>query len=133
MNDSEQFAASSEPISPKPESFAAQFDGFQRIFSAALVALLFLSVTWNIFLIRQTGFIRNDLKTVRPQISLMMANYQKAEEPQIKSFLNALIAFGQKHPDFNPILTKYKIPLTPVAKTPGTTPAATSAVPASKK
>ena len=126
MNDSEQFDAAPDFESSRPENSEAQFESFQKLFFATLVALLILSLSWNLFLIRQTGFVRRDLKTVRPQIGQLVANYQKTEDPEIKRFINALVAFGRTHPDFNPILVKYKIPLTPAPAAPAGTPPATS-------
>src|SRR3954471_16258901 len=85
------------------------YDQLRQLFVAALVAMLILSVGVNYFLFQQKSFVQKDLETVRPQLSLLLANYQKVEDPQIKSFVNALVGYGRTHPDFNPILAKYKI------------------------
>lgn len=82
----------------------------QKLFIASLVALLILGISVDYFLIRQMNFIQKDLETVRPQLTLLLANYQKVEDPQIKSFVGALVNYARTHPDFNPILAKYKIP-----------------------
>jgi hypothetical protein len=85
------------------------YDQLRQLFVAALVAMLILSVGVIYFLYQQQKFVQKDLETVRPQLSLLLANYQKVEDPQIKTFVNALVAYGRTHPDFNPILAKYKI------------------------
>lgn len=109
MNDPENFDSPPGVDSSAPESLEKQFESLRQLFFATLVALLIFSVGFNVFLIRQTTYIRKDLNAMRPQVSQLIANYQKTEEPQIKSFVNALVAFGKSHPDFNSILAKYKI------------------------
>lgn len=86
-----------------------QYETLRKLFVATLVALIILSGALNIFFLRQLIFIRKDLEAVRPQINQLLANYQATEDPQIKSFLSSLVGYGRAHPDFIPILVKYKI------------------------
>lgn len=107
MNDSESFDAA--PNFDADENFRQQFEGLRKLFLVALVALIILGISLNVFLLRQTAFVRKDLQTVRPQVNQLLANFEKHEEPQIKSFVNALIGFSKTHPDFKPILIKYNV------------------------
>lgn len=97
----------------------AQFEGLRKLFIATLVAMLVLGISLNIFLLRQTAIVRKDLQNIRPQVDQLVANFQKNEEPEMKRFVNALIEFSKTHPEFKPILSKYKItvemPMTPPA------------------
>lgn len=129
MNDSEKFDSAPEFQSPVAKSSEDRFEALQKLFFAMLVAVLIMSLSLNVFLVRQTIFARTDLETVRLQMNLLNANYQKFEEPQIRGFVNALIGFGQTNPDFVPILTKYKLPLTPIPSG----PAAVSPAPVAPK
>ncbi len=129
MNDSEKFDAVPEFEPTGAKTPDDRFETLQKLFFATLVAVLIISVSLNVFLVRQTIFARTDLKSVRQQISVLSANYQKVEEPQIRGFVNALIGFGRTNPDFVPILTKYKLPLTPIASE----PAAVSPAPVAPK
>jgi hypothetical protein len=122
MNDSESFDAPPEFL-PDETKLKVEFEGLRKLFLAALVALLILGISLNVFLLRQTTIVRKDLQIVRPQLSQLVANFEKSEEPQIRSFVNALVGFSKTHPDFKPILTKYNITseipsVTAPAKTP---------------
>lgn len=108
MNDSELFDAAPD-VGPAETNLQIQFEGLRKLFLATLVALLILGISLNVFLLRQAAFARKDLQVVRPQVKQLLANFEKSEEPQIKSFVNALIGFSKTHPDFKPILAKYNI------------------------
>jgi hypothetical protein len=108
MNDSESFDAAPD-FGPEPTDLQMQVEGLRKLFLAALVALLILGISLNVFLLRQTAFVRKDLQAVRPQVQQLLVNFQKNEEPQIKSFVNALVGFSKTHPDFKPILAKYNV------------------------
>lgn len=124
MNDSENF---SSELSSAGQTESQAYESLRKIVLATLVALLILGGSINIFLLRQMVFMRKDLDAVRPQVKQLMENYQKIEEPQIKSFVNALANFGRTHPDFQTILAKYKIaPQAQVATPPTGVPAATN-------
>ena len=51
------------------------------------------------------------------QATAMSENW-KQNQPQINNFINQLVAYGQAHPDFKPVLAKYGIapdPAHPIA------------------
>lgn len=110
MNDSE--SPDARPDFGPEETHAdlqSQFDGMRKLFTAALAALLIMGISLNVFLLRQTAFVRRDLQNARPKVTQLTVNFEKGEEPQITKFVNALIVFSRSHPDFKPILAKYKI------------------------
>jgi len=125
MNDSEKFD-SPPAVGPDPKNLQEQQEVLRKLFLSTLVAVLIMSGSLTVFLIRQVMFVRRDLESVRPQIEQLVKNYQQIEEPQINSFINTLVNFSRTHPEFNPVLAKYKIapaiaaPVTPtgVATTP---------------
>jgi hypothetical protein len=108
MNDSEKFDAPPDFGADEPD-LQVQLEGLRKLFVATLVAVLILGISLNIFLLRQTAFVRRDLQMVRPQVTQLLANFEKNEEQKIKGFINSLIEFSKAHPDFKPILTKYNI------------------------
>ncbi len=108
MHESESISSENTPRGAN-NLRSADLEDCRRIFLIALVSALIMGLSLNFFFIKQMSFLRKDLETVRPQIVQVLANYQNVEDPQIKAFINALVAYGRTHPDFNPILAKYKI------------------------
>jgi len=136
MDDSKQFdppADLSSGTACTSSSMQEQYESLRKLFLAALFALVFFGFSLNIFLMRQMIFVRKELEAVRPQINQMVENYTKNEEPQIRGFVNSLITYSQTHPDFNPVLAKYKIVATPQAAAAPAAPAGAPAAPAKKK
>ncbi|MEO6181924.1 MAG: hypothetical protein ABIP71_02220 [Verrucomicrobiota bacterium] len=110
MNDPENFDSPPNlPAEAKKSGAPEQYETLRKLFIATLIALLILSGALNIFFLRQMIFVRKDLDVVRPQVNQLVANYRATEDPQIKNFLSSLVGFGRTHPDFIPILVKYKI------------------------
>jgi hypothetical protein len=85
-----------------------------------LVALIVVSGTLTVFLYRQTSLTRKDMEAVRPQAEQLVATFRQ-EQPVIAGFVNELVAYGQKHPEFVPVLAKYGI--APVKGIPAGAPA----------
>ena len=82
-----------------------------------LVALIVVSGTLTVYLYRQSSLAGKD----QLQAEQLSQNLAKNEAGVI-NFINQLVAYGQTHPDFVPVLTKYGI--APVAGVPVTAPAA---------
>jgi hypothetical protein len=108
MNDSKSSDAPSDFGSDTKE-LRAQQNVLRKLLIAMLVAMLITSGSLAVFLIPQVIFVGKDLETTRPQVNKLVADYQQFEEPQIKNFIGALVNFSRQHPDFTPILAKYKI------------------------
>jgi hypothetical protein len=117
----------SDPV-VEPENLGAQCAALQRQVFTLLIALFVVSGTLTVFLWRQARYAQKDIEAVKaPAAQLIQAFNQ--EKPGMDKFVGQLVEYGRAHPDFVPILNKYRIPLTttsaPVA--PAVTPAATPA------
>ena len=69
-----------------------------------LVALIVVSGTLTVYLFRQASLTGHDLTQSKQLEKLVTQN-----EVSIKNFVDQLVAYAQKHPDFQPVLTKYGI------------------------
>jgi hypothetical protein len=124
MSDPEQFDAAPD-FGPEPKRLQEQHEDLRRLFQNALVAILIVSGSLAIFLVRQATAVRRDLKNIGPQINQMISNYRTNDEPQVNNFISSLVTFARTNSDFNPILAKYKIdPKTFVPASPTAAPAA---------
>ncbi|MGD0614675.1 MAG: hypothetical protein ABSA69_04435 [Verrucomicrobiota bacterium] len=80
----------------------------QRRTTLLLMGLIVLSFTLAFFVgfqVRRTG---KDLDAIRPQARQMTAASEK-EEPTINAFMAKLTEYGRTHPDFAPIMAKYRM------------------------
>ncbi len=89
---------------------------------AQLVALVVVSGTLTVFLYRQASVAGKDLETVKPQAQQLINAFNQ-NQGAVMNFVNEVVAYGEKHPEFKPVLTKYGI-----APVPGV-PAGTAAAP----
>ena len=124
----------------EPENLGAQCAALQRQVFTLLIALFVVSGTLTVFLWRQARYAQKDIEAVKaPAAQLIQAFNQ--EKPGMDKFVGQLVEYGRTHPDFVPILNKYRIPLTstptavaPATAVPAATPAAVpAATPAPKK
>jgi hypothetical protein len=80
----------------------------QRQTTRLLLGLIVLSFTLAFFVgfqVRRTG---KDLDVVRPQ-ARQMAKATDQEEPTINAFIAKLADYGRTHPDFAPLMAKYRL------------------------
>jgi len=91
-----------------------------------LVALIVLSGTVTVYLFRQASMAGKDLEQLKPQATQVINGFNQNQQLMV-NFINQLVAYGQAHPDFKPVLAKYGI-----APVPGV-PAGAPAAPATKK
>jgi hypothetical protein len=96
---------------PAPDEQANLAACLQRQITLLLLAMIIVSGTLSTYLFYQARTLNRDLTELQPQARLVVENYDN-NLPHIQKFVQALIAYGQKHPDFEPILKKYGIPLT---------------------
>ena len=87
-----------------------------------LVALIVVSGTLTVYLYRQASLAGKDLSQGQQLAAALNQN-----EVMVQNFVTRLVQYGERHPDFVPVLKKYGI--APVAGM----PAATSAPAAPKK
>jgi hypothetical protein len=105
-----------QTTAPVPDEQASLVASLRCSITVLLLALIIVSGTLTIYLFYQARTFGNDLAALEPQARLVVDNYNK-NLPNIQKFIQALVEYGQKHPDFQPILKKYGIPLTLPAAT----------------
>jgi type II secretory pathway component PulF len=81
-----------------------------------LVALIVISGTLTVFLYRQTSLAGKDIAQGQQMASMLNQN-----EAAMIGFVNRLVAYGEKHPEFVPVLKKYGV--APVPSVPAGAPA----------
>jgi hypothetical protein len=120
-----------ETNSPAPDQndLAAKVAALQRQVFTLLLALIVVSGTVVAYLGYESHHFGNDIEAINAQV--IRPYNQKI--PAISTFLNEIVAYGQTHPDFRPVLLKYGItpaPATnPPAKPAPTVPKPSPAVP----
>ncbi len=86
-----------------------------------LVALIVISGTLTVYLFRQASMAGKDLEQLKPQATQVINGFNQNQQLMV-NFINQLVAYGQAHPDFKPVLAKYGI--APVPGVPAGAPAA---------
>ena len=95
---------------PTLESLQEGYQSLRALFQFALVALILMSGSLNIFLFRQVSLVRVQVA----EMSQSIADYEKNKAPVMNAFLSKLQTFAKTNPDFAPILEKYlRAPTTP--------------------
>lgn len=117
MNDSGNSPSPVSPVLPVTADRSAQLgDQFRQLqlwMIATLAALVLLGASFSYHLFRQLSMIRKDLDA----LNLASQEYQTKREPIVTNIVMQLQAYGQKNPDFLPILERYGISPVP-PKTP---------------
>jgi hypothetical protein len=94
---------------PTIQELRQAYDSLRHLVISVLVLMVVVSGTLNLFLLRQAKYARADLAAIKPQVTQLVADYNKNKAPIIQDFARKLVDFGEKHPDFMPILQKYGI------------------------
>jgi hypothetical protein len=97
-----------EPATNFQGDLAAQVASLQRQVAVLLLALIVVSGTVTVYLWYQSRSSGRDLEAVRPQAVQVIQAFNQ-ERPGMEKFVGELVAYGQTHPDFRPILQKYGI------------------------
>jgi hypothetical protein len=134
-----QPAAPQSDANPELSELQAQCDSLRHVVFSLLVLVLIVCGSLDLFLLRQVKYVREELQGARPQITQMVAEYNKGTAPAIQNLIKQLTDFAHTHPDFTPTLAKYGIsaasattPAAPGKSAPVTTapaPTATKAAP----
>lgn len=106
----------SETDLPAPDDLAVQVVSLRRQITLLLLALTVVSGTLTTYLFYQSRTMGKDIAAFEPQARAIVQNYQ-ANLPHIQKFIQELVSYGKSHPEFQPILKKYGIPLTQPAVT----------------
>jgi hypothetical protein len=91
--------------SPAAPELSEQIAALQRQVSTLLLALIVVSGTLTVYLYRQANLTGKDIQAIKTQAIEPF----KQRQPAMDNFLNQLMAYGQTHADFRPILQKYGI------------------------
>ncbi|MBI4662611.1 MAG: hypothetical protein HY735_27680 [Verrucomicrobia bacterium] len=102
------------------------YRSLRTLLQIVLVSVLILTASVFVFLLREVGEARRQVK----ELTQFVANYEKNSVPHLRLFRDRLIEFAKHNPDFVPILSKYVHPTnyTNAAQVPGSPQ--TSQVPA---
>lgn len=96
-------------ISPAaPDELAGQVSSLQRQMTMLLLMLVVVSSTLTAYLFYQSRILGKDLDSTKPQAMQIIQNYNN-NVPQMQKLVQELVAYGQAHPDFQPILRTYGI------------------------
>ncbi len=94
-----------ETNSPAPADLGEQVAALQRQVFTLLLALIVVSGTLTVYLYRQSSLTGKDITAIKPQAQQLIQAY-KQNMPALETFVNQLVAYGQTHPDYRPILQK---------------------------
>lgn len=112
---SESSQPSSAPQRERPTHFSRvtveevfqHCQDLRTLLNATFVALLVLSFSVNLFLAKQMRQIRARVVEARPVVARMQAEFKK-KEPNMKNFVDALVAYGATDREFQNILGRYR-------------------------
>lgn len=113
----------SEINSPESSDLADQVASLQRQVSLLLFVLIVVSGTLAVFLFYQSRIMGKDIQAIRPQAAPIIQAYN-ANHVNMEKLIQQLVTYGQTHPDFQPILQKYRIVAAPAPGNPAAKPAA---------
>lgn len=102
------------------EDSNAEISALKNQVFTLLVALIVVSGTLTVFLYRQVSLTGKDLTAGR-QLEAMLNKNEAQNEQAVGAFINRLVEYGQKHPEFVPVLRKYGV--APVPGVPANAPA----------
>lgn len=110
MNSNETPVTPATPAaSADAQSVAIAIISLRAQLQATLIIMIMISGALNLYLLRQWLNARKDLAAVEPQVSQMVGEYQRMTVPLVSKFLSQLTDFSKVHPDFQPILARYRI------------------------
>jgi len=95
----------------------SEISALKRQMFTLLVALIVVSGTLTVYLYRQATITGRDIDAIRPQATQIIGAFNK-DQKLIVQFVNALVAYGQTHPDFQPVLRKYGVGVKPAGAPP---------------
>jgi hypothetical protein len=79
-----------------------------------LLALVVVSGTLTVYLYRQARLTGKDIAAIKPQAMQIIQTFSQ-NRVGMENFVKQLTAYGNLHPDFQPILRKYGIVPQPAA------------------
>lgn len=123
MNESEMNPSTPAELT---DSVTDQIAALRRQVSTLLLALIVVSGTLTVFLWYQSHVTGKAIEALKPE-AIRLTKVFEQNRPVMDKLVRQLIVYGQSHPDFQPILKKYGVPLTlPAATNPVSKPATTN-------
>lgn len=102
---------SASPSTPQPQTSARdRFRQLQALLLATILSLLVMSLGVNLFLFKQMRNTRAQVAGARAYVQNLSDQYQ-AKEPAMRQFVSGLEAFAAVHPDFQPVVRRYRASL----------------------
>lgn len=81
----------------------------QRQMTWLLVALIVVSCTLTVFLWRQVRYAKRDFEAMKAPATQIIQDFNQ-NKANMDAFVAKIADFGRTHPDFMPVLNKYRIP-----------------------
>ena len=97
-----------EMNSPAAADLGEQVAALQQQVFSLLLALVVVSGTLVAYLGYESHHLGKEVNAIRPGAQQLIQAY-KQNLPALETFVNQLVAYGQTHPDFRPVLQKYGI------------------------
>jgi hypothetical protein len=97
--------------SPAHNDLADLATSLRRQVTHLLLALIVISGTLATYLFYESHTIGGELTTLEPQAREIVRNYDN-NLPNVQKFIRALVAYGQTHPEYQPILKQNGLPVT---------------------
>lgn len=72
-----------------------QLDSLRRLLVSALILVIVVSGTFNIYLWRVVKNARTDTAAYRKQTTQMLAEYERVQQPAMQDFVRRLVEFGR--------------------------------------
>jgi len=113
MNDSEPSNQSSQ----QPDAVKLQCECLQKQVATLLIALVILSGILTIFLFRQMTYAQRDLNSVKPAGAQIIQDFNQ-NKANLETFVAKIAEYGRAHPDFAPIVNRYRSILAPTSAAP---------------
>ena len=98
----------SETNSPAQTEMMDQIVALRHQVFTLLLALVVVSGTLTVYLYRQASITGKDIAIIKPQATQIIRAFTE-NRVGMESFVKQLTAYGNTHPDFQPILKKYGI------------------------
>ena len=118
-----------DPEINSPSDMAGQVAALQRQVFTLLLALIVVSGTLVAYLGYESRHIGKDIAAINGQI----IQPYKQKLPAIESFISQLVAYGQAHPEFRPVLMKNGVGVAAATNTSAKPAPAAPAAPAAPK
>src|SRR5215475_3019099 len=100
--------SSSSPAQSDLRQLQEQYNSLQQLVSSLMMVLIVISGTLGIFLWRQYRFVKSEYDVLAPAATQLIADYTN-NYAMSQEFLKKLAEYGRTHPDFAPIIDKYRL------------------------